>query len=361
MSGSNVSRLGPIGRRALLTGAGALALGALAGCGPPKQGADREIVFSILSTENSQNQEVLWQPFLEDMRKQTGLKIKAFYAPNYFALVTALGAKQIDLGWFSNQSGLEAVRRAEGEVFMRSSDPSGIDGYYSNIIVPASSTTTLDDVLRCDKTLSMSMGDPKSTSGTLAPMTFLFGPRNIDVNRCFKSVRSASHEANLQAVANGVIDVATNNSTALRLTAENKPTVARRIRVIWQSPVLPEDPIVWRKDLDPAIKEKIRSFFLTYGTDPGPEGERQRAILAKLSFGVFKPADNTHLLPVREMEATGDLLEAQNKKDEVGIRRAREKLAQVRREKAEVGDPSPTGGPAPAPTPGPAAAPAKTQ
>lgn len=352
-----------IGRRTLLTAAAALALGTLAACGPPDQGPDREIVFSILSTENSQNQEVLWQPFLEDMRKQTGLKIKAFYAPNYFALVTALGAKQIDLGWFSNQSGLEAVRRAEGEVFVRSSDPSGVDGYYSNLIVPANSTTTLEDVLRCDKKLSMSMGDPKSTSGTLAPMTFLFGPRNIDVNRCFKSVRSASHEANLQAVANGVIDVATNNSTALRLTAENKPTVARRIRVIWQSPVLPEDPIVWRKDLDPAVKEKLRSFFLTYGTQPGPEGDRQRAILAKLSFGVFKPADNSHLLPVREMEATGDLLEAQNKKDKVGIRRAQERLAQIRREKAEVGDPSVTRGPAapvPAPqaTPAPASAPA---
>lgn len=340
-----------IGRRGLIAGAGALA--ALAGCGPVERD-DKEVVFSILSTENSQNQKVLWEPFLADMSKQTGLTIKPFFAPNYFALVTALGAKQIDVGWFSNQSGLEAVRRAEGEVFMRSSDPSGIDGYYSNIIVPASSTTTLEDVLRCDRKLSFSMGDPKSTSGTLAPMTFLFGPRKIDPERCFKTVRSASHEANLQAVANGVIDVATNNSTALRLTGENKPTVRARIRVIWTSPVLPEDPIIWRKDLNPAIKEKIRSFFLTYGTAAGPEGDRQRAILAKLSFGVFKPADNSHLLPVREMEATGDLIEARNKGDAVGIKRAEEKLAQVRREKAEMGEPSAAAAP---PAVQPAAAP----
>ena len=344
---------GLIGRRGLLAGAGALA--ALAGCGPTER-SDKEIVFSILSTENSQNQEVLWRPFLADMEKQTGLKIKAFYAPNYFALVTALGAKQIDVGWFSNQSGLEAVRRANGEVFVRSSDPSGIDGYYSNIIVPASSTTTLEDVLRCDRRLSFSMGDPKSTSGTLAPMTFLFGPRKIDPDRCFKTVRSASHEANLQAVANGVIDVATNNSTALRITGENKPTVRARIRVIWTSPVLPEDPIIWRKDLNPAVKEKVRSFFLTYGTAEGAEGDRQRAILEKLSFGVFKPADDSHLLPVREMEATGDLIEAKNKGDEVGVRRAEEKLAQIRREKAEVGDPSTAAAPPPAAQPAPAPA-----
>ena len=43
--------------------------------------------------------------------------------------------KQTDLGWFTNQSGLEAVRRAGGEVFARSVNPSGIDGYEAVIIV----------------------------------------------------------------------------------------------------------------------------------------------------------------------------------------------------------------------------------
>ena len=339
-----------IRRRTFLMGAaGTAALSALSACGEPQPDSEREIIFSILSTENSQNQEVLWKPFLDDMRKQTGLKIKAFYAPNYFALVNAMAAKQIDLGWFSNQSGLEAVRRANGEVFMRSSDPSGVDGYFSNLIVPASSSTTLEDVLKCDRTLSISMGDAKSTSGTLAPMAFLFGPKGIDPEKCFKTLRTANHEANLQAVANGVIDVATNNSTAIRLTGENKPEVAKRIRVIWTSPRLPEDPIVWRKDLDPGVKEKIRSFFLTYGTKEGPEGDQERKNLAVLSFGVFKAADDTHLLPVREMEATEELITARNKNDKAAIAAAEKKLADIAREKVAAGAPA-AGAAAPAPT-----------
>lgn len=342
-------------RRTLLAGIAGVAL-TLVACGKPAatSGADHEYVFSILSTESSQNQETNWEPFLDDMRKQTGLKIKAFYAPNYFALVQAMAAKQIDLGWFSNKSGLDAVERANGEVFVRSSDPSGIDGYFSNIIVPANSRTTLDDILRCDKTLSFSMGDAESTSGTLAPMTYLFGPHNVDPDKCFKTLRSANHDANLQAVANGVIDAATNNSTALRL----KPEVAAKVRVIWQSPRLPEDPIVWRKDLDPAAKEKLRSFFLTYGTKPGPDGDRERAILAKLSFGRFMPADDSHLLPVREMSATRELIEARNKHDEPGIRAAQAKLDAIHREQERVG--AAAGQPAPASAgPAPAAAPVK--
>ena len=38
--------------------------------------------------------------------------------------------------------------------------------------------------------------------------------------------------------------------------------------------------------------------------DEEAEAERQRGLLAKISIGGFKPADDNHLLRVREMEAT---------------------------------------------------------
>ena len=77
------------------------------------------------------------------------------------------------------------------------------------LIVRKGSGITLDDVLRCGKRYDFGIGDPRSTSGTLAPMAYLFIPRNIDPETCFKVVRSATHQANLFAVANGVVDVAT--------------------------------------------------------------------------------------------------------------------------------------------------------
>ena len=120
----------------------------------------------------------------------------------------------------------------------------------------------------------------------------------------------SSHQANLFAVANGQLDVATNNSTSLISTARAAGARPDEVRVIWQSPVLPEDPIIWRKDLDPAVKEKLRQFFLTYGQGNGPEAARARGYMAKINIGGFRPADDNHLLPVREMEATDLWLEA---------------------------------------------------
>ena len=276
------------------------------------QAQTKEVRFSILATESSTSLQSFWAPIIADMEKQTGYKIKPFYGSNYTALIEAMRFKQTDLGWFSNQSGLEATRRSGAEVFARTFDPSGSDGYRSLILVPAKSKTTLADVLKCDKSLNFGIGDAKSTSGTLAPMTYLFAPRGIKPAECFKTVRSANHQANLFAVARGVLDVATNNSTAVNLQRGRDPATTDAVRIIWTSPPLPEDPIVWRKDLDPAVKAKMRAFFLSYGQGNSPEAARQRALLSKVSIGGFKPADNTHLLPVREMEATEIYLQAKD-------------------------------------------------
>lgn len=301
----------------------------------------KTVNFSILATESSTSLQSYWAPIIADMEKQTGYKIKPFYGSNYTALIEAMRFKQTDLGWFSNQSGLEAIRRSGGEVFARTFDPSGRDGYRSVIIVPAKSNLTLEQVLKCDKSLNFGIGDAKSTSGTLAPMTYLFAPRGIKPAECFKTVRSANHQANMFAVARGVLDVATNNSTAVNLQKGRDSSVNDAIRIIWSSPPLPEDPIVWRKDLDPQVKARLRKFFETYGQGSSAEAARQRALLAKVSIGGFKPANNTHLLPVREMEANEIYLVAKDEGNGTKIAAAQKVLAGIQAERKALAGRSP--------------------
>ena len=279
--------------------------------GQPAPGATpNELVFSILSAENQKSMEPLWTPLLNDMAAAIGVKVKPYFATNYTSLVEAMRFKQVQLGWFSASPALSAVRRADGEVLGRVVDAGGDATYKSVIIVRKGSGITLDDVLKCDKRLSFGMGDAQSTSGTLAPMTYLFTPRGIEPSNCFKAVRSASHQANVFSVANGVLDAATNNSVGLIFAARDNPAVAAKLDVIWTSPPLPESSIVVRKDLDPALKEKIRQFFLTYGTGTDAVADKQREVLKGLAYGGFRPADNSYLDPVREMEAAEDLAAA---------------------------------------------------
>lgn len=298
-----------IARRTLMSLSAGLALGlaplALSSCSPPPA-AQTPLVFSVLSAEDQATFGPLWKPLLDDLSKAIGRPVQARFSPQYALLVTAMQNNQTQIGWFSAEPALDAITRADGQVFARTVDLQGNDTYYSVVITKKGSGVTLDKLLSCDHTLNFGLGDPKSTSGTLAPMTYLFGPKGIDPNTCFKSVRSASHAANLFAVANGALDAATNNSVGLdfaRVGAPAAQAAYNALDVIWKSPPLPESALVYRKDLDPALQAKIKDFFVHYGTGTGPEAERQRAVLKPLHYSAFHGADDSYLQPIREMEA----------------------------------------------------------
>ena len=326
-------------RRHLLTAFGVAAALALGACGgEPKQkaaGAPKEITFSILSAESQQSMAPLWQPLLDDMSEYTGVKVKPYFATNYTSLIEAMRFNQVQVGWFSALPALEATRRAEGQVLGRVVDSGGIASYESVLIVRKGSGITLDDVLKCGKRYTFGLGDAKSTSGTLAPMAYLFTPKDIEPSKCFKAVRSASHQANVFSVANGVLDIATNNTVGLVFAGRENPQIAEKIEVIWRSPPLPESSIVARKDLDPAVREKIRQFFLTYGVGDTPRAEKQREVLKGLAYGGFKAADDSYLDPVREMEAAEVLADAKRAGDPTKIAAAQKAFDDIRAQAAQ--------------------------
>jgi phosphonate transport system substrate-binding protein len=261
--------------------------------------AAEEVNFGIISTETTTNLKTIWEPFLADMAKKTGLSIKAFYASDYAGVIEAMRFNKVQVAWFGNKSAMEAVDRASGEIFAQTVDKDGNPGYWSHIIVHKDSPyQTLDDVLKCDGTLDFGIGDPNSTSGFLVPTTFIFSARNIDAKKCFKTVRNANHEANALAVANKLVQAATNNNENLQRLAKTAPDKAKEIRVIWTSPLIPSDPLVWRKDLDQALKKKIADFIFSYGTSD----ETEKKVLAGLQWAPFKKSDNNQLLPIRQME-----------------------------------------------------------
>lgn len=303
-----------------IVGAAAAAMIA-ASCSKPSPApqANQTITFSVLSAEDAQSMAKVWDPLFIDMRKATGLTIKPYYATNYASLVEAMRFNQTQAGWFAALSALEATRRANAEVIGRILTNGSEGSYRSVLIVKDGSGITLDDVLKCGKKLNFGIGDPKSTSGTLAPMAYIFVPHDIEPAECFKTVKSADHKANFFAVASGLLDVATNNTVGLIFYTRENPAMAKKVKVIWQSPELPESSIVVRKDLDPAVKEKIRQFFLSYGQAPGAEGDRQRQVLKGLTYTGFAPADNSYLDPVRQMEAATNLAEAKHSGDKAKI------------------------------------------
>jgi phosphonate transport system substrate-binding protein len=317
-----------------LTAAGTASL--MSGCDQSIDMAPKteRLNFSILTVDKSANLSKLWEPFLVDMRAQTGLDIQPYYAPDYTSLIEALRFNQVQLGWFSNVPGLEAINRADAEVFVETEYPEGFEGYRSVIITHKDSDITAENLALCDKSINFGMGDPKSTSGTQAPLYYYFIPKGIEPSSCFKTVIPSNHNNNILSVANKIVDAATNNSTALVELKSRQPDIHAKLKVIWESPDLPNDVVIYRRDLKPATKEKLRSFFLAYGRGEGPEAMRQKKILAGLILGGFKPSDNSHFLPIRLMQANTDLLIARQKGDKTAEAKAKALVTSLEAEMA---------------------------
>jgi phosphonate transport system substrate-binding protein len=258
----------------------------------------QEVNFGIISTESSANLKTAWQPLLEDMQKVTGIKVQAFFAPDYAGVIEAMRFNKVQVAWMGNKSGAEAVDRAGGEVFAKVANVDGSQGYWSLMIVHKDSPLrTLDDVLKARAQLTLGFGDPNSTSGTLVPGFYAFGANKVDPTRDFKRMVRANHETNILAVVNRQIDVATVASDGVERMKIKQPEKAAELREVWRSPLIASDPLLWRKDLDDATKAKVRDFFLGYGRD-----EREKKILATLTLSGFVASSNAQLVPIRQLE-----------------------------------------------------------
>jgi phosphonate transport system substrate-binding protein len=284
-------------RRSLLAAA-AIALAGVA------HAADvTELNFGIIATEKAGALRQMWEPFLDDMSKAVGVKVNGFYATDYAGIIEAQRFNKLQIAWYGNKAAIDAVDRASGEVFAQFVDLDGTPGYYSYLITHKDSgINTLAQVLGNGKDYTFGIGDPQSTSGTLVPSYYVFTLNGLDPKTHFKVMRSSNHEGNFLAVLNRQVDIATSNSEMTQKMKEKSPEKLEQIRILWTSPLIPRDPLVWRKDLPADMKKKIQDFVVGYGKDA-----REKEILKNMyRLAGFKASTDAQLIPIRQLELFKD-------------------------------------------------------
>lgn len=270
----------------------------------------KSLNFGIISTDSTQVLRETWMPFLEDMSKKMGVEVKPFFASDYAGIIQAMRFDKVDVAWFGNKSAIEAVDRSGGEVFAQTVDNEGNPGYWSLLLTHKDSKlNNVDDVIKNAKDLTFGNGDPNSTSGFLVPSYYVFAKNNIDAKKAFKRVTNSNHETNALSVANKKVDFATNNTENLRRIEEKFPEKYADIKIIWKSPLIPSDPIVWRKNMPEKTKSNIYQFFTEYGTSGD---KKELAILDRLQWKPFRPSSDDQLLPVRQLVLFKDRLKLIN-------------------------------------------------
>ena len=275
-------------------------------CPAQAQTRDR-LGFGLVATSAPGAVRDRWQPLLDDMAQALGLTVQPTIYDDYAGVIWAMGNGDIQVACVGNKVAIEAVDRAGGEVAFKAVEADGRAGYNSLLLARADSgLRTVEDMFARAGELTYGDGDINSTSGHVIPGHYLFAPRGLEPRTVFRRVVQNNHEENFLGVAAGRLDVATGNSLNLATSTARHPQAAAAVKVIWTSPLIPSDPLVWRADLEPARKAALRAFLLDYGR-PGPDKaperlNREQTVLRGMARAGFQACDNSHLLPVRRVE-----------------------------------------------------------
>jgi phosphonate transport system substrate-binding protein len=112
------------------------------------------------------------------------------------------------------------------------------------------------------------------------------------------------------------------------------PARREEVRILWTSPLIPRDPLVWRKDLPEDAKAKIRKFVLGYGKDA-----REKEVLRNmLQIAGFKASTDAQLIPIRQLELAKDRKKAESDTTLSAAER-RSRLADIDAKLARLGNP----------------------
>ncbi|MEO9778680.1 MAG: phosphonate ABC transporter substrate-binding protein [Sedimentitalea sp.] len=234
-----------------------------------------EFRIGVLGGENAQDRMAsneCVRAYVEDL---LGVETKIFTPADYDGVIQGLLGGSIDMAWLGASAYAktyltdpEAV-----DVVLVKTNLDGSYGYHSVGFTRADSgVTSLDDM----KGKVFAFGDPNSTSGFLIPSVEI--PKAINATMesgdYFEEVRFVGgHEQTIVAVANGDVDAGVTwadgqgdwldgyNSGALRKASDSGLVDMNDLVEIWKSEIIPEGPIVLRRDLPEQVKANVTAFL----------------------------------------------------------------------------------------------------
>ena len=267
--------------------AGALSLSLLAGCGSNgtssgsntasgNSAAAEKTTFTIAyapneSTEQSSDAR---KGLAADLGKALGMKVEEIQASDYNAIIEALRTGKADMAYMGPMSVTLAVERADAKpIVMKAPGGDKSQAVYHSVLIARADNNEINSIEDI-KGKSMAFVDPDSTSGNLVPTSEIikaFPDDNLDTDKLhtngdfFEAVSfSGKHQAGLQAVIKGDVDVVPISDQILASEIANGNADEGDVKVIHTSPAIPAEAMVVGTSVDNALQAKLVDFLTSY-------------------------------------------------------------------------------------------------
>jgi phosphonate transport system substrate-binding protein len=214
-----------------------------------------ELRVGLIPSEDAHAMIEASQQVMDQLAAKTGMKVKPFVANDYNGVIEALRSGKLDIAYLGPFSYVLAHELANAEAFaVAVTKKTGRSAYQSKVIARKDKGLQSLDHL---KGRTFAFVDPSSASGHLFPKAGLMAS-GFDVDKGFSRVIfSGSHDASIMAVANNKVDAAAVADRIFDSAVKKGLIKSEDFTVIWHSKPIPESPMVWRKSLDEATKQKV--------------------------------------------------------------------------------------------------------
>lgn len=235
------------------------------------------LVFSIIPTEETTQELDIYDPLLATLREKTGKSVEFFMPTSYASVIEAMINGWVHIGVHGPNSYVLARKKDPTlEVFATYTKQKGHfqeegPGYRAVLISRADSK--FQDIPSMEGTI-MGLADPASTSGNLLPR-MEFGKEigtGPELEKFFaKVVYTGGHDQSALAVLEGRVDEAFVATHRLDNVIDRGLAKPEDFTVVWESEVVPQDPMVYRGTLCDDLKGQIRDAFLTLHENPASQ------------------------------------------------------------------------------------------
>lgn len=236
-------------------------------------------VFTIAYAPNESNTEAAdaRNGLADDLSAVLGCEVEEIQASDYNAIIEALRTGSADMAYMGSQALALGVERTDLEpIVMKAEDGDPEKAIYHSVLITSSANTEINSIEDIkDKT--MAFVDPDSTSGNLVPTAEIiqaFPDENLNSDMLhtngdfFEAVSfSGSHQAGLQAVIKGDVDVVPISDQILASEIANGNASESDIKIIHESAAIPAEAIVVAEHVDQATRDKLVEFLTSYDNE----------------------------------------------------------------------------------------------
>ncbi len=236
--------------------------------------SDDTFVIAYAPNESSEQSADARNGLAGDLSEVLGVEVEEIQATDYNAIIEALRTGKADMAYMGALSVAFAAERAGVEpIVMKAENRDKEQAVYHSVLITNSKNDDINSI-KDIKGKTMAFVDPDSTSGNLVPTSEImkaFPDENLNSDilhtngEFFEAVSySGKHQAGLQAVIKGDVDVAPISDQILVSEIQNGNANESDIKVIHESAAIPAEAVVVSKDMDEETRKKLTDFLVSY-------------------------------------------------------------------------------------------------